>query len=724
MNRISKRAFLALLLAVLFAVPAGVILWSHRETTAYYENRTLAERPALTWQSLWDGTFATAFESWFSDHAPGRTTLLEADTAVQMKVLHRPVVNDIVLSADGVLVPFLSYDEYTEQDYAGPAASIAENYGKLNDHVEANGGSFYFVGLPEQRVYFEEKFPDYLNNHEAEAQTADALFIQALEDQGVHRGADAVSGNLLHVRHPCGIQRRPAGGLQGQRDGVIGPVLRQSGGLEELFLCIGFLGVDGGDGEGAPGQGAGLVKDHGLRMGQGLQIVAALDQDAAPAGAADAAEKAQRHGDHQGAGAGDHQEYERPVEPVLPDGAREEARQGAGVQKGQGQRRQREQQRRGDHHAGSVVPGEAGDEVLAGGFFLAGVFHQVQNLGDGGLLAAAGDLHPQKARLVDAAADDDVAGHHVPGHGFSGEGGGVQGGSALQHLSVQGDPLAGLDDDHVPHRHVLRVHLLNGTVLRFQVGGVGADVHQGGDGLAGLAHGVVLEQLSHLVEEHHEHRLAVLPGAEGAHGGQGHEEILVKDLAVCDVADGPPYDVPADDEVGDEIQRPRRQRPGPLPCPADGKQGDGGGQRDGGQQFHHEQQHRRKENAAEHFFLFFRHIGSSEIRGRSPSGPKTPLDLQMDHAVGLHLFAHGHHLAHDVVKPGLVGVNGHFLGEEADGGVADAVDLFDGRLHFGGAVGTVQVGEFETLFHDRFLLLSIKFVLARVTRRHAPDPGQ
>lgn len=185
MNRISKRAFLALLLAVLFAVPTGVILWSHRETTAYYENRTLAERPALTWQSLWDGTFATAFESWFSDHAPGRTTLLEADTAVQMKVLRRPVVNDIVLSADGVLVPFLSYDEYTEQDYAGPAASIAENYGKLNDHVKANGGSFYFVGLPEQRVYFEEKFPDYLNNHETEAQTADALFIQALEDQGV-----------------------------------------------------------------------------------------------------------------------------------------------------------------------------------------------------------------------------------------------------------------------------------------------------------------------------------------------------------------------------------------------------------------------------------------------------------------------------------------------------------------------------------------------------------
>ena len=48
----------------------------------------------------------------------------------------------------------------------------------------------------------------------------------------------------------------------------------------------------------------------------------------------------------------------------------------------------------------------------------------------------------------------------VPGHGLAGEGGGVQGGSALQHLAVQGDPLAGADHHHGAHLHVLRVHLL------------------------------------------------------------------------------------------------------------------------------------------------------------------------------------------------------------------------------------------------------------------------
>lgn len=185
MEQRANRIFLAVLLAVLIAVPVGVAAWSHRETTAYYENRSLAEQPALTWQALWDGSYGTAFESWYSDHAPGRTTLLMLDTAVQMKVLRRPVVNDIVLDAGEVLVPFLEFHEWSEEAYAATVGPIAEDYGELKDHVEANGGAFYFVGFPEQRIYFEEQFPAYLNNHETEAQAADTVFEQALTDQGI-----------------------------------------------------------------------------------------------------------------------------------------------------------------------------------------------------------------------------------------------------------------------------------------------------------------------------------------------------------------------------------------------------------------------------------------------------------------------------------------------------------------------------------------------------------
>ena len=184
MEKWMNRAFLALLLAVLLAVPAGTALWSHRETTAYYENRTLAELPDLSWESLRDGSYGTDLESWYSDHAPGRTTLLELDTAVQMNILRRPVVNDVVVNTPALL-PKLEFSEYSEEAYQYSAQPIAEDFGALGAFVEECGGTFYYAGFPEQRVYFEDLFPDYLNSHAREAETADRVFAQALSDAGV-----------------------------------------------------------------------------------------------------------------------------------------------------------------------------------------------------------------------------------------------------------------------------------------------------------------------------------------------------------------------------------------------------------------------------------------------------------------------------------------------------------------------------------------------------------
>jgi len=184
MRKFTDRTFLALLLAVLIAVPVGVAAWSRRETSAYYENRALAARPDLNWDNLWDGSYGSRFESWYSDHAPGRTTFLKMETFVQKDIMGRAIVNDVVVTED-VLLPKMSYSEWTRKDYESNAAPIAENFGKLSDHVAANGGKFYFVGFPEQRVYFEDRFPAYMNNHETEAAAADEVFESALTMAGV-----------------------------------------------------------------------------------------------------------------------------------------------------------------------------------------------------------------------------------------------------------------------------------------------------------------------------------------------------------------------------------------------------------------------------------------------------------------------------------------------------------------------------------------------------------
>lgn len=184
MQKHLNRAFLACLLAVLLAVPFGVALWSHRETSAYYENRTLAERPALAWEMLWDGSFGPAFESWYSDHIPGRTTLLKADTKVQMDLLKRPVVNDTVVTED-VLLPFMDYGEQSREAYIQQAADIAKDLRTLKDYIEANGGSFYYAGFPEQRVYRGGEYPAFLDSHAAEYAAADSAFADALTAQGI-----------------------------------------------------------------------------------------------------------------------------------------------------------------------------------------------------------------------------------------------------------------------------------------------------------------------------------------------------------------------------------------------------------------------------------------------------------------------------------------------------------------------------------------------------------
>ena len=392
----------------------------------------------------------------------------------------------------------------------------------------------------------------------------------------------------------------------------------QRGQLQQLPL-VNFLGVHCGHGEGALGQGAGLVKDHNARLGQRLQIVAALDQNAVLGGAADAAEEGQGNGDHQGAGAGDHQEDQGPLHPHHPlaFGQSGQKAKTQGVIRQLAHRGQDRQSQRREHHRRGIVPGKFGDEVFRLGLFGGGVLHQVQNFGHRGLPEGLAHRNAQHAGQVDAAADDLVPVPHIPGQGFAGEGGGVQGGRPLQHGPVQRDPLPRLYHDDVAHGHLLRVHL-DQLAVPLDVGVVRTDVHQGGDGLAAAVHGHALKQLAHLIEEHDGHALPVLAAAEGAHRCHRHQEVFIKHLAVFDVAHRAPQHIPADNQIGDEVEQ-RRQPAGSVPGHSPVLRYSGRGQGQPGQPVRQQpvrlrqqnpqagHQRRADENASEHFLLLSSH---------------------------------------------------------------------------------------------------------------------
>ena len=233
------------------------------------------------------------------------------------------------------------------------------------------------------------------------------------------------------------------------------------------------------------------------------------------------------------------------------------------------------------------------DEVLGPGFLHAGVFHEVQNFGDGGFAKFLGGLNLQQAGDVDTAADDLVPGLDVPGQALAGEGGSVQGRSALQNDAVNGDALAGLDHDGGADLDLIRVYLLQLAVLALDIGVVRADVHQAGNALAALAHGHALEQLADLIEDDNGAALNVIAQGKGTHGGNRHQEALVKGLAVLDALDGLAEHVPADHQIRDAVQRQLHRRG------------------EAGQQFQNGYKDHRCDDLLEHFLLFFVHLSLS-----------------------------------------------------------------------------------------------------------------
>ena len=155
------------------------------------------------------------------------------------------------------------------------------------------------------------------------------------------------------------------GGADGMGDGVIAGCL-YPGSYTDQFLFRYLFGMDASHLEYALGQSTGLVKHHNAGTGQGFHVITALDQDALLAGSTYTAEKAERDGNNQGAGAADYQERQCADAPFFPVAC--------------DQRRHQEQQYRGDTYGRSVNAGKTGNEVFRRRFPFGSVFDELQHL--------------------------------------------------------------------------------------------------------------------------------------------------------------------------------------------------------------------------------------------------------------------------------------------------------------------------------------------------------
>lgn len=176
MKKIIELAFLLLTLGSLCFLAVYTVC-SEKETYSYYENRDLQELPGLNYDALHTGTYLTRMESYLSDHAAGREKLTRLDTAINISLLHRPVVNETVIG-DDILLPFLDYQTVSRDEIYHEAEKEAETLNTINNAVTGYGGVYCYVAVPGQYTYFSDRYPRYLSSH---AQLTD-LTVSALRD--------------------------------------------------------------------------------------------------------------------------------------------------------------------------------------------------------------------------------------------------------------------------------------------------------------------------------------------------------------------------------------------------------------------------------------------------------------------------------------------------------------------------------------------------------------
>ena len=175
--------FLVGILAFL-AVGGIVTLVKKPVFSSYFENRNLASLPAYSEAGVLDGSWFSGLNTFLQEHTAGRNTILRAQTLLDMQLLRRPVVNEVVVREE-VLLPWQDFWIYDPDSLRQQAEDVSDRIAAHARAAEAYGGRYYYVAVPHQAMAFPDEYPPYLQSHEDFYADALSFLSEALEQRGV-----------------------------------------------------------------------------------------------------------------------------------------------------------------------------------------------------------------------------------------------------------------------------------------------------------------------------------------------------------------------------------------------------------------------------------------------------------------------------------------------------------------------------------------------------------
>ena len=180
MRKICNYIFLAVFGIILLLVPALSIAMP-KEITSFYENRILETKPELSIQSLANGDYFAGWDSYFSDHMVGRTTLLKLYSGIQL-ALRRVEVNNVIESDTGALLNSTAQEVFNidfEKQNMDNKTKMIKN---VAEYVQNSGAIYCYVGVPEQRYIYYDEYPEYMKMGTKLVTYAEERIFDALKD--------------------------------------------------------------------------------------------------------------------------------------------------------------------------------------------------------------------------------------------------------------------------------------------------------------------------------------------------------------------------------------------------------------------------------------------------------------------------------------------------------------------------------------------------------------
>lgn len=200
MRKICNRLFLALFGLALAAVPAFTFVRPEKKIS-YYENRALAEKPALTGENVRTGKYFSGWDTWLSDHIVGRNTILKSYARIQ-RALPKVEANNIIETGSGALLLMASPEDYDPEEQKEIMDEKTGELKALAGHVQDYGGLFCYVGVPGQRYVYYDEYPEYLSIGRSLVDYCEGRVFDALAD------TDAVAVNMREVFDATGDAKR------------------------------------------------------------------------------------------------------------------------------------------------------------------------------------------------------------------------------------------------------------------------------------------------------------------------------------------------------------------------------------------------------------------------------------------------------------------------------------------------------------------------------------